>query len=113
MRESEHSSTQAPDEPLVDLALLRTDPAFVRVRHSARRFTFLTGGLLIGWFMVLLWLSAYQRGLLAVSIAGQLTVGIVVAWSQVLTASLAAVLFVRHNKRLDDELSGLRSGMRS
>lgn len=112
MSESSQNSTKVPNESGDDaargLAALRSSPEYIRVRRRARAFTFLTGALVIAWFLLLLWASGYQRDVLAIRLVGQLSLGMVFAWSQILTAVLAAVLFVRHSRRIDDEVSSLR-----
>lgn len=74
------------------------DEEYTALRRRSRIFTAVVGGLVMAWLLLLLWAVGYQRDLMAHTVGGHVTVGLLLAWSQVGTTLLVAVVFSRHSR---------------
>lgn len=82
---------------------------FAALRHRSRTFTAIVGGLVMAWFLVLLLAVGYQRGLMAHTVGGHITVGLLLAWSQVVTTLIVAFVFSRRSRADRPVIARLRA----
>lgn len=95
----------APPAPFADVYV---SSEFAELRRRCRVFTFTVGGLVLGWLLLLFWAVGYVPELMTFAIGGHITVGLVFAWSQVVTTLLVAALFVRHSRMNRSVVAELR-----
>lgn len=73
-------------------------PEFIELRRRSRTFTFSVGAFVLVWFLLLFWAVGFRPRLMATDLGGHITVGLLFAWSQVVTTLGVAALFVRHTR---------------
>jgi uncharacterized membrane protein (DUF485 family) len=78
--------------------VVHASPEFTELRRRSRAFTFAVGAFVLAWFLLLLWTVGFQPALMATDLGGHITVGLLFAWSQVITTLAVAALFVRHTR---------------
>lgn len=77
---------------------VHASPEFAELRRRSRTFTFTVGAFVLVWFLLLFWAVGFQPRLMATDLGGHITVGLLFAWSQVITTLAVAALFVRHTR---------------
>lgn len=84
------------DIPLERVSNVHSSHDFAALRRRSRIFTFTVGGLVLGWFLLLFVAVGYLPSLMAYTVGGHFNLGLLFAWSQVVSTVVVAVLFVRH-----------------
>ncbi|MFL6052472.1 MAG: DUF485 domain-containing protein [Actinoallomurus sp.] len=90
---------EARDRLTADAHKIDGDAEYAALRRRSRIFTAVVGGLVMAWFLLLLWAVGYERNLMARTVGGHVTVGLLLAWAQVVTTLLVAVVFRRHSRK--------------
>lgn len=91
------------------VAVARQSAEFVRLRRRVNGFTLVVSLAVAAWFVLLLWAAGYQREFLARQVVGDVTIGMLLAWSQVLTTIAVGIVFARRSRVTDEVARAVRA----
>lgn len=75
---------------------------FVALRRKLRRFIFPMTGLFLVWYLVYVLLAAFAADFMAIRVAGNINIGLIIGLLQFVSTFLIATLYARYaNKNLD------------
>lgn len=82
---------------------------FAELRRKLRRFVFPMSAAFLVWYLLYVLLASYAPGFMAVKLAGNINVGLVIGLLQFVTTFLITTLYVRYaNRHLDPAAERLR-----
>lgn len=91
-----------PDGPTVDFRAVRASAGFRRLRKQHRGFAFPVVLAALAWYSVYILLAAYAPAFMSMRVSGNITVGIVLGLSQIVTTFVIALAYVAYANRILD-----------
>ncbi|HZE40068.1 MAG TPA: DUF485 domain-containing protein [Stackebrandtia sp.] len=103
-------SPPASDDPVA----VQNSPEFAALRKALRRFVFPATIAFLCWYALYVLLSAYARGFMAIKIAGNINVALLLGVLQFVSTFLIAWAYARYaDKHLDPAAAAIRERMAS
>jgi uncharacterized membrane protein (DUF485 family) len=88
---------------------IQRSPEFVDLRRRLRRFVFPMSAAFLIWYLLYVLLASYAPAVMAVKVAGNINIGLIIGLLQFMTPFLITPLYVRYaNKHLDPAAERLR-----
>jgi uncharacterized membrane protein (DUF485 family) len=82
---------------------------FRELRHRFRRFVFPMSAAFLLWYLLYVLLASYAPGFMAIELAGNITVGLVIGLLQFVSTFAITIVYVRFaNRHLDPSAERLR-----
>ena len=94
---------------------VQASPEFRALRRRLRRFVFPMSALFLGWYLTYVLLASYAKPFMAVKLAGNINVGLVLGLLQFASTFVITILYVRFARRAVDPAAAeirLRMGQR-
>jgi uncharacterized membrane protein (DUF485 family) len=86
----------------VDFRAVQESVEFGALRRAHRGFAFPVVVLALAWYGVYILLAAYAHDLMSIRVTGNITLGIVLGLSQIVTTFAIALLYVAYSTRVVD-----------
>ncbi|WP_120005777.1 DUF485 domain-containing protein [Nesterenkonia muleiensis] len=103
------TNVSAPAGGTVDYVQVQQRPEFAELRRTHRSFVFPMTALFLLWYLAYVLFAAFQPDLMAISVFGNVNVGLLLGLSQFVTTFIITGLYVWFtNKRLDPKSSVIR-----
>ena len=93
----------------------QASPEFQALRRRLRRFVFPMSALFLGWYLAYVLLASYAKPFMAVKLAGDINVGLLLGLLQFVSTFVITILYVRFARRAVDPAAAeirLRMGQR-
>ncbi|HEX3257487.1 MAG TPA: DUF485 domain-containing protein [Pseudonocardia sp.] len=93
----------------------QASPEFQALRRRLRRFVFPMSALFLGWYLAYVLLASYAKPFMAVKLAGDINVGLLLGLLQFVSTFVITTLYVRFARRAVDPAAAeirLRMGQR-
>ncbi|MGQ0577264.1 MAG: DUF485 domain-containing protein [Pseudonocardia sp.] len=88
---------------------VQASPEFADLRRRLRRFVFPMSAAFLLWYLAYVLLASFAPGFMAIKLAGNINVGLVIGLLQFVTTFLITTLYVRYaNNNLDPAAERLR-----
>lgn len=96
----------------VDFEVVQASPEFYQLRRMHRRFAFPVVLLALAWYFGYTLLAAYAHDFMSIRVSGNITLGLVLGLSQIVTTFAVALLYVAYSNRVvDPAASQLRTDL--
>ena len=83
----------------------QASPEFQVLRRRLRRFVFPMSALFLGWYLAYVLLASYAKPFMAIKLAGDINVGLVLGLLQFVTTFVITGLYIRYAGRVLDPAS--------
>ena len=89
---------------------VQASPEFADLRSRLRRFVFPMSAAFLIWYLAYVLLASYAPGFMAIKVAGNINVGLIIGLLQFVSTFVITTLYVRYaNKNLDPAAERLRN----
>jgi len=88
---------------------VQATPEFAELRSKLRRFVFPMSAAFLVWYLIYVVLASYAPGFMAISVAGNINIGLIIGLLQFVSTFVITTLYVRYaNKHLDPTAEKIR-----
>jgi uncharacterized membrane protein (DUF485 family) len=88
---------------------VQASPEFTDLRSRLRRFVFPMSAIFLVWYLVYVLLASYAPAFMAIKVAGNINVGLIIGLLQFVSTFVITTLYVRFaNKHLDPAAQAIR-----
>ena len=109
MPETEHSPRETPVRNR-DYLAVQASPEFQELRNRLRRFVFPMSALFMIWYFVYVLLGAFAHDFMAITLWGNVNVGLLIGLGQFVSTFIITGLYVRFaNRELDPRAEAIRA----
>lgn len=100
------------DAALIDYEQVQRSPEFQQLRRSHRRFVFPLAIFFLSWYFAYVLVAAYAPGFYAISVIGNVNLGILLGLGQFVTTFVITSVYVAYaNRRLDPAGQRIRESL--
>jgi uncharacterized membrane protein (DUF485 family) len=88
---------------------VQATPEFAELRSKLRRFVFPMSAAFLVWYLIYVLLASYAPGFMAIKVAGNINIGLVIGLLQFVSTFVITTVYVRYaDKHLDPAAEKLR-----
>ena len=88
---------------------VQASPEFAELRSKLRRFVFPMSAAFLIWYLIYVLLASYAPGFMAIKVAGNINIGLIIGLLQFVSTFVITTVYVRYaNRNLDPTAEKIR-----